>query len=124
MPQMMWTGHFLKAQGILVVGTILYQDNKSSIFSEKNGRASSGKRARHINIRYYFVADRVASGDLRIECERCPTEDMIADYFTKPLQGTPFYMLRDLVMHIDPSSPCHSSQRSVLKNDRSGHLSI
>jgi Reverse transcriptase (RNA-dependent DNA polymerase) len=115
MPQMMWTGHFLKAQGVLVVDTILYQDNKSSILLEKNGRASSGKRTRHINIRYYFVADRVASGDLRIE--HCPTEDMVADYFTKPLQGTPFYKLRDLVMNIDSSSPYHSSQRSVLKND-------
>jgi hypothetical protein len=71
--------------------------------------------------RYYFVADRVARGDLCIE--HCPTEGMIADYFTKPLQGTPFYKLRDLVvMNIDPSSPCHSSQRSVLNNGDPGNL--
>jgi hypothetical protein len=61
------------------------------------------------------VADRVASGDLRIE--HCPTEEMVADYFTKPLQGALFYRLRDHIMNIDPSSPYHSSrssQRSVL----------
>ena len=29
----------------------------------------------HIDIRFYFVADLVASGDLRIE--HCPTEDML-----------------------------------------------
>ena len=115
MPQMMWTGYFLKAQGVAVVDTLLYQDNKSSMLLEKNGRASSGKRTRHIDIRFYFVADRVASGDLRIE--HCPTEEMLADYFTKPLQGALFYRLRDQIMNIDPSSPYHSSssrQRSVL----------
>jgi hypothetical protein len=115
MPQMMWTGYFLKAQGVAVVDTVLYQDNKSSILLEKNGKASSGKRTRHINIRFFFVADRVASGELRIE--HCPTEDMVADYFTKPLQGAPFYKLRDLVMNIASSSPYHSSQRSVLEKD-------
>jgi hypothetical protein len=115
MPQMMWTGYFLKAQGVAVVDTVLYQDNKSSMLLEKNGRASSGKRTRHIDIRFYFVADRVASGDLRIE--HCPTEEMVADYFTKPLQGALFYRLRDHIMNIDPSSPYHSSRsspRSVL----------
>ena len=112
MPQMMWTGYFLKAQGVAVVDTVLYQDNKSAMLLEKNGRASSGKRTRHIDIRFYFVADRVANGDLRIE--HCPTEDMVADFFTKPLQGALFYKLRDQIMNIDPSSPYHSSQRSVL----------
>ena len=112
MPQMMWTGYFLKAQGAGVVDTVLYQDNMSSMLLEKNGRASSGKRTRHIDIRFYFVADRVAQGHLRIE--HCPTEDMVADYFTKPLQGAAFYKLRDQIMNITSSSPYHSSQRSVL----------
>jgi hypothetical protein len=112
MPQIMWTGYFLKAQGVDVVDTVLYQDNMSSMLLEKNGRASSGKRTRHINIRFYFVADRVANGELRIE--HCPTADMVADFFTKPLQGALFYKLRDLVMNVDSSSPYHCSQRSVL----------
>jgi hypothetical protein len=98
-----------------VVDTVLYQDNKSSILLETNGKASSGKRTRHINIRFFFVADRVASGELRIE--HCPTEDMVADYFTKPLQGALFYKLRDQVMNVASSSPYHSSQRSVLEKD-------
>ena len=72
---------------------------------------SSGKRTRQI-IRFYFVADRVASGDLRIE--HCPTEDMVADFFTKTLQGALFFKLLNQIMNIDPSSPYHSSQRSVL----------
>ena len=30
----------------------------------------------------------------------CPTESMIADYFTKPLQGALFFKLRDAIMGI------------------------
>ena len=98
-----------------MVDTVLYQDNKSTMLLEKNGRASSGKRTRHIDIRFYFVADRVKNGELRIE--HCHTEEMVADYFTKPLQGIIFYKLRDQVMNIDSSSLYHSSQRSVLTGE-------
>ena len=38
---------------------IVYQDNKSDIILEKNGKDSSSKRTKHINIRYYFVTDRI-----------------------------------------------------------------
>ena len=31
----------------------------------------------------------------------CPTEPVIADYFTKPLQGVLFYTFRDAIMGID-----------------------
>ena len=75
----------MKAQKIEVRDNILYQDNKSALLLETNGRASSSKPTKHINIRYYYVADRVAKGDLRIVW--CPTDKMIADFLTKPLQG-------------------------------------
>ena len=115
MPQIVWPSYFLQAQGQTVTDTILYQDNMSSILLEKHGRSSSTKRTRHINIRYFLVKDLVANGEVRIE--HCPTLEMLADYFTKPLQGALFYKLRDLIMNIDPSSEYHSSaHRSVLSN--------
>jgi hypothetical protein len=114
MPQLLWTTQFLQEQGFDIKDTILYQDNMSSILLEKNGHSSSSKRTRHMNIRYFFVKDRVASKELSIE--HCPTEDMVADYFTKLLQGKLFYKLRDLVMNIGPSSKYSSAQRSVLRN--------
>jgi hypothetical protein len=83
MPQIVWTSYFLQAQGVKVNDSILYQDNTSSILLEKNGRQSCTKRTRHINIRYFFVKDRVASKEVKIK--HCPTLDMVADYFTKPL---------------------------------------
>jgi len=54
----------------------------------------------------------VDSKEIRIEY--CPTGEMLADFFTKPLQGRQFYELRDQVMNIDPNSKYHSDRRSVL----------
>ena len=118
MPQLMWTGgHFLLEQGFCVKESLLYQDNTSSILIEKNGQSSCLKQTCHMNIRYFFVKDQVDSK--RVCIEHCPTADMIADYFTKPLQGAPFRKLRDLIMNIDPSSEYHSTNsahKSVLRN--------
>jgi hypothetical protein len=43
MPQMLWTLYFLEAQGYKINNNVLYQDNKSAILLESNGRGSSGK---------------------------------------------------------------------------------
>jgi hypothetical protein len=53
MPQMLWTLNFLKAKGYKINNNVLYQDNKSSILLETNGRGSSGKRTRHMNVRFF-----------------------------------------------------------------------
>ena len=78
----------------------MYQDNKSSILLEENGRASSGKRTRHMNVRYFFIADRVKSKEIVIEY--CPTGLMVGDYFTKSLQGQLFIDMRNWVMGNKP----------------------
>jgi hypothetical protein len=98
MSGIVWTRNFLMAQGVHVSDNVVYQDNMSAILLEKNGQASCGKRTRHINIRYFFIKDRVAKQELRIEY--CPTEDMLSDLLTKPLQGSQFRKLRDRVLNI------------------------
>jgi hypothetical protein len=82
MPSVLWTRYFMEAQGYGILENIVFQDNKSAILMEKNGKASSSKRTKHINIRYYFVTDRIQKKDLTVEW--CPTGDMIGDYMTKP----------------------------------------
>lgn len=52
-PQAVWTSHFLTEQGIQVKQNVVYQDNMSSMLLEKNGRSSSSKRTRHMNIRFF-----------------------------------------------------------------------
>ena len=50
MSLILWTRYFLEAQGYGVDDAIIYQDNKSTILLEQNGRASSTRRTRHLNI--------------------------------------------------------------------------
>ena len=96
MTMILWTKLFMEAQGYAIEENIIYQDNKSSILLEKNGRKSAGKRSRAINIRYYFVTDHVEKGNVTIEY--CPTDEMIADFMTKPLQGEKFRYFRSAIL--------------------------
>ena len=70
----------------------------------------------------FFVKDRVASGEVKIEY--CPTQEMMADYFTKPLQGATFSKMRDAIMNSNPQclNYAHEDCRSVLNvsDGRSG----
>ena len=90
----------MEAQGYGVDNNHVLQDNWSSILLEKNGKVSSSKRTKNINIRYYFVMDRIAMNELSVYW--CPTEDTIADFATKPLEGALFRKFRDQIMGITP----------------------
>jgi hypothetical protein len=63
-------------------------------------------------VRYFFITDRIASKDVSVEY--CPTGDMIADFFTKPLQGALFWKLRDEIMNTDPKLVPTMDHSSVL----------
>jgi hypothetical protein len=83
MPIICWTHYFLLSQGYGIIENSLLQDNRSSILLEQNGRASSGKHTRHINLQYFFIMDRVNMKEISIDW--CPTKKMVADFMTKPL---------------------------------------
>ena len=82
------TGYFLLLQGYGIVENLLLQDNKSSILLEQNGKASSSKRTRHINIRYFFITDRVNMKE--ISPHWCPTKEMVANFLEKTFAGQSF----------------------------------
>ena len=94
---MLWTLRFLTSQG-LQVKNVMYQDNKSTILLQTNGRSSAGKRSRHLDIRYYFLHDLKDKGLVNIEY--CPTDDMWGDYMSKPLHGAKFSKFRKLIMNL------------------------
>jgi hypothetical protein len=91
----------MDAQGYGIQENIVFQDNQSAILMEKNGKASSSERTKHINIRYYFVMDRINKKELTMEW--CPTGDMIGDYMTQPTQGALFQKFRDQIMGVVPA---------------------
>jgi hypothetical protein len=99
-PQMMWTRYFLEGLGYVVEGYILNQNNMSTMLLETNGKQSSSKRTKHIRVRYFFIKDRVSNGDITLK--HCPTGEMLADRFTKPLQGALFWKVREEIQGIPP----------------------
>lgn len=98
MPQILWTRYFLETQGYGVKGNKLYQDNMSAMLLEKNDKWSSSKKTKHINIRYFFIKDRIDAGELTVK--HCPTEKMVADMHTKALQGAKFFEFRKLILNL------------------------
>jgi hypothetical protein len=102
LPNTIWLMKFLEAQGYKMKKSILYQDNESAIKLIKNGKKSSSRRTRHFDIRFFNIKDKLKENG--IEVEYCPTEKMVADFFTKPLQGALFKKLRRVVMGMDPIS--------------------
>jgi hypothetical protein len=114
LPQALWTQYFMGGQGY-TTENVLYQDDQSTMKLEQNGKASSGKRTRHINIRYFFNTDRIAKKEIAVQY--CPTKQMVADYFTKPLQSALFYKFRDQILGLAPMETIHGDQRRVLDSD-------
>jgi hypothetical protein len=82
----------LEAQGYDMEKNIVYQGN----LLETNGKKSSGKRTRALNIRYFFITDQVEKGNVQIE--HCGTNNMVGDFFTKPLQGEKFLQFWDDIL--------------------------
>jgi histone deacetylase 1/2 len=96
MSQVIWSRDFLSSQGYEVPPATVYQDNKSTIVMANKGRSTSD-RTRHINIRYFWVKDRIDAGEARLEY--LPTDEMVSDILTKPLQGAKFLQLRALLLN-------------------------
>ena len=88
MSVILWTTNFLHAQGFATQSSVNFQDNNNAILLEKNRHASTSRRMKHINVRYFFSTDNILLGDL--EMHHCPATKMIADYFTKLFQGKNF----------------------------------
>jgi hypothetical protein len=96
--KIIWTKRFLEWQDCLVKLNIIYQDNTGTIKLERNRKESSGKRTRHFAIRYFYVTDLVSRDEVQIEY--CSTDEMIADYNTKPVVGRKFSLFCDRLMNL------------------------
>jgi hypothetical protein len=96
-PQAIHCRNFLIEQGYKPKPLVIHQDNQSVIAMIKKGKPSS-KYSRHINIRYFFIKDKIEKNELIIKYKS--TNDMIADILTKPLQGSKFKLLRKLLLNL------------------------
>ena len=94
---------FVAGQGFKVKLNIIFQDNTSTMKLQKNGKLSSGKRTRHFDIKLFYITDLINRDE--VEVRYCPTDDMIADYMSKPVVGAKFEKFRDLIMNLSNKHP-------------------
>ena len=74
--------------------TTIFCDNKSAIIVANN--PSSGKRTKHLSVKYHFLKDCLEAGF--IEIKHISSEENIADIFTKPIVGEKFLGLRNKLL--------------------------
>jgi len=91
------TEKFFEWQGFEVKLNILYQENTSTIKLEMNGRTSCGKSTRHFDIKLLYIINLVERKEVKIEYY--PTNEMMADFFTKPLVGNKFGKEKKKIMN-------------------------
>ena len=114
-PWVVWLKHFLKQQGKELKTNTFFQDNESTIKLAKNGRKSSRDKTRHITIRYFFITDVLKREN--IDMKHCPTTRMLANFYTKPLQGTLFVNTRNAIMGLCPM-PIEERVKNDAKNTK------
>jgi hypothetical protein len=87
---------FLREIGESDLSGLLYQDNTGAISLETKGKAAAA-RTKHVSLRHLWIKDRVERKELEVRYKK--TEDMLADLFTKPIQGDRFMKLRRQIMN-------------------------
>lgn len=73
----------------------IWQDNLSTIAIAENGEGVNGK-AKHFRVRYHFLKEMIEEAS--IEIKHCRSENMIADFLTKPMSGHLFKSQVDRAM--------------------------
>ncbi len=76
----------------LKLPAIIEQDNKSSIILSETGEAKRGK-TKHMQLRLHYIREAIGKGGVNLKYSN--TNEILADYLTKPLVGQQFQYLRD-----------------------------
>ena len=93
---LIWIRNVLTFLGYPQGTTTIFQDNTSTITMAYMGRGSSGSKTRHIDIKYFYVKQFLDSKDLEID--HLGRDNMTADFFASPRQGTVFRRFRGMIM--------------------------
>ena len=74
-------------------------DNQSAIAVAYNPEHHN--RMKHVERRHFFVRECVEN--MRLEVPFVRTDDNLADFFTKPLDPSRFFTLRNIIMNYTPT---------------------
>ena len=87
--QILWMKNQLLDYGVKYEKTPIFCDNTSAILITQNPVIYS--RTKHIDVRYHFIRDHIEKEN--VELHFIPTENQLADIFTKPLDDRTFKRL-------------------------------
>ena len=91
--EMAWLKKLISDLHIKCETTNLHKDNQSAIRLVKNPEFH--KRTKHINVMYHFIREKFRNN--WFELVYVPTDDQIADIFTKPLSRVKFEKFRSMM---------------------------
>jgi hypothetical protein len=89
-----WLCGLLNELGLQTETPLVYGDNQSAQALSKNGIKS--ERTKHIDVKYNFIHDEVASGRVRLKW--IPTTQQLADMLTKALPAPLLIELRSKIV--------------------------
>ena len=89
-------------QGLTVDDYFMYQYNLIVVLLEKNGKQLISYSTKYIQVRYFFIKDCIAVGDVNLE--HFPMGILLRDHFMKSLQGSLSNKLRAEILGIPDDS--------------------
>jgi hypothetical protein len=93
----LWLRQMLIEMGYEQGATKILEDNVSTIALLTNG-VTHRQSTRHVNMRYFFIRDRIKSGEIALE--HIPGLLQVADMMTKQIDGAQLQRLCSQIMTI------------------------
>jgi hypothetical protein len=93
-----WARNMLNELGYEQSTTEIQQDNKSCIQIANRGPGRIGK-TKHIKVRYFWIHEKIL--DKSLQLSYIPSNELVADGFTKPLTKAPFIKWRKRILNSD-----------------------
>ena len=91
--ELIWLRNLLKDFHVAFEKNVMYEDNQSCLTSLSSEKFSS--KSKHIEVRYHFAKDLKQKN--LVNFQYCPSENMIADMLTKPLESVKLRKLTQLI---------------------------
>ena len=119
--ELLWVRRMMIEQGYLQLEpTVVEQDNLSTIQLANSGRPGTKRTRHYIGIKHFAIQESII--EKQIILQYVPTEEMIPDTLTKPLQGVQFEKMRaglnlihpDIVVLVTMVQDSEFYQRGVL----------
>lgn len=95
--EVLWIKQLLEDMGVNQDTVEIENDNQAAAVLTERGPSGTG-RTKWVNVRYWWVHEQMESGAVRLVY--VPSEELIADGFTKPLSGNRFKIWRGQVLNL------------------------